>query len=221
MSSAAHSQAAISESSYNHAGSTQSVSSALTCQLSCNVKAALQTVIFGSHWSAERQFGSSAATFPANSKCQLRCTPFSPAAILQSVCSQPALLHSVTSFAALFELCQSSRSLSAKLYDVSSAAVLLLLHILSGKLSVIDQVMICQLGNSLLPQSVSSAAVQMLSCSTVSFAQLLFDGSVATRQRSFWSSGNLSAELQPVSSGRQKQQLHRHVRMLEIQPKVP
>ncbi len=48
VSSAAHSQAAISESTHNHSGSTQSVSSALTCQLSCNVKAALQTVIFGS-----------------------------------------------------------------------------------------------------------------------------------------------------------------------------
>ena len=81
VSSAAHSQATINESSHNRSGSTQSVSSALTCQLSCNVTAALQTVEFGSNWSAELQFGSSAATFPANSKCQLRCKPSSLACL--------------------------------------------------------------------------------------------------------------------------------------------
>ena len=73
-------------------------------------------------------------------------------------------------------------------------------------------VMMCQLGSSLLAQSVSSAATRQLSCDVsvqhssaqlssaqLSSAPLLFEGSVATRQLSCQVNCNLSAELHLVS----------------------
>ena len=59
VSCAAHSQSAISESSCTHSDPLQCVGPALTCQLSCHLTAALQTVRVGCSWSAELQCSAS------------------------------------------------------------------------------------------------------------------------------------------------------------------
>ena len=138
VSSAAHSQPTISEFSCTHSGPLQSVSPSLTCQLSCNLTAALQSFDLAIcrlwlqlvSWAAVCQLGCHVPSLhqPISSGTHLSAPLqiFSSSAISWLGCSQSALLHSVTSFAALPALCQSSCSLSAQLYFVSSAAIYLL-----------------------------------------------------------------------------------------------
>jgi len=57
----------------------------------------------------------------STSNCQLRCTPFSPAAVFQLVCNQLARLQSVSTAAQCHLLCSSACIMSVQLQSVSSA----------------------------------------------------------------------------------------------------
>ena len=101
----------------------------------------------------------------STSNCQLRCTPFSPAAVFQLVCNQLARLQSVSctvspplqlclhyvSPAAVCQLsciCQLSYDVQASLQSVISAANNLLTHDMSAWLQSVQSVSSgeCQLG---------------------------------------------------------------------------
>ena len=155
------------------------------CQLSCNVKAALQTVGFGCKWSAELWFGSSAATFPANFKVSAEVHTFQPC------CSLAVRLQSVGEVAVSQHCCTVSPPLQLCLNYVSPAAVCQLSCILSQSFALaysVRQTICCDRPShdmSAWQQSVSS--VRQLSCSPA--AQLRYGCSAA-----MWS-GQLSCYL--------------------------
>ena len=165
----------------------------------------------------------------STSKCQLRCTPFSPTAVLQAVCNQLARLQSVSTAAQCQLLCSPACNMSVQLQSGSSAVFCQLDCNVSALAYSVMQFICCDrpaarhqlsyevqaplqsvisAANGLLshdmspwPQSVSS--VCQLSCDVsaqLSSAQLLSEGSVATRQLSCQLSCNMSAQLHPVSS---------------------
>ena len=57
----------------------------------------------------------------STSNCQLRCTPFSPAAVFQPVCNQLARLESVSTAAQCYILCSSVSITTVQLQSASSA----------------------------------------------------------------------------------------------------
>ena len=96
---------------------------ALTCQPSCTVKAALQTVIFGCNWSAKLQFG-----IPSQIKVLAEVHTFQPC------CSFAVRLQSVGKVAVSQHCCTVSPPLQLCLNYVSPAAVCQLSCMLSAQL---------------------------------------------------------------------------------------
>ena len=120
VSSAAHSQAAISESNHNRSGSTKSVSSALTCQLSCNVKSALQTVIWlrlvswaavwqlGCHIPSQLKVSAEVHTFQPCCSFTVCLQSFAEVAVSQHCCTVSPPLQLCLNYVSPFAVCQLS-----------------------------------------------------------------------------------------------------------------
>ena len=111
----------------------QSVSSAWTCHLSCNVKAALRTVIFGSNWSTKPS-----CHIPSQLKVSAEVHTFQPR------CSFLARLQSVGKVAVSQHCCTASTPLQLCLHHVSSAAFCQLSCMLSAQLQCYCSSVFCQ-----------------------------------------------------------------------------
>ena len=120
---------ADSESSCTRSGPLQSVTPALTCQLSCNLTAALHGSLLA--LAAAGQLSCSlSARLPrsqSSSNCQLRCTPFSPSALLS-----PSAISKLVAVSQ--HCCTVSTPSQLCLHYVSPAAICQLSCILSAQL---------------------------------------------------------------------------------------